>query len=192
MTCTDLGKCNINGCRYGHNELLHDPNIETRSEKNYHATQTQGERIWFKITPVTLYGPRGAVNTFAFLDDGSSVSMIDEQLAEQLGIDGRRENMTVQWFKGEETTEVCKMVEFGIRGKSPQCQMFQIKNVRAVRELHLPTQSVTKEELMKECPQALKVPISYYQDAKPKLLIGLDNSHLKSIRGFINFAAHQI
>lgn len=41
-------------------------------------------RILFKIVPVKMYGKTKTISTYALLDDGSEVSIIDEQLVKDL------------------------------------------------------------------------------------------------------------
>lgn len=46
----------------------------------------------FRVLPVKLYGPNCVLETFALLDEGSSVTMIDSSLVRQLGLSGRQSN----------------------------------------------------------------------------------------------------
>ncbi|GBP60270.1 hypothetical protein EVAR_14032_1 [Eumeta japonica] len=48
-------------------------------------------RACLKIVPVELYGPEGSMKVHALLDEGSTVTLIDEQVANRIGAKGRRE-----------------------------------------------------------------------------------------------------
>ncbi|GBP26443.1 hypothetical protein EVAR_75575_1 [Eumeta japonica] len=42
-------------------------------------------RAYLKIVPVELYGPEGSMKVHALLDEGSTVTLIDEQVANRIG-----------------------------------------------------------------------------------------------------------
>ena len=42
----------------------------------------------FEVIPIKLHGPRGSIEIFAMFDDGSSISILDESIAKQLGLKG--------------------------------------------------------------------------------------------------------
>ncbi|GBP73277.1 hypothetical protein EVAR_54771_1 [Eumeta japonica] len=52
-------------------------------------------RAYLKIVPVELYGPEGSMKVHALLDEGSTVTLIDEQVANRIGAKGRRETLRV-------------------------------------------------------------------------------------------------
>ena len=41
--------------------------------------------LLFRVLPVVLYGPNCAIETYALLDEGSSVTIVDSSLVRQLG-----------------------------------------------------------------------------------------------------------
>ncbi|XP_046868563.1 uncharacterized protein LOC124461017 [Drosophila willistoni] len=51
---------------------------------------TKTTQLFFRILPVTLYWPNRRVETYALLDEASSVTMIDEVLLKDLGLNGER------------------------------------------------------------------------------------------------------
>ena len=46
-------------------------------------------RVLLQVVPVTLYGPGGQLNTHALLDSGSTCSLVVEDIANALNLDGR-------------------------------------------------------------------------------------------------------
>ncbi|GBP37696.1 hypothetical protein EVAR_23745_1 [Eumeta japonica] len=93
MQATCRGKpCKI--CRGGHHRLLHQE--RTTREGHEGSAQTTAVvtehtaisvnnvntmRAYLKIVPVELYGPEGSMKVLALLDEGSTVTLIDEQVA---------------------------------------------------------------------------------------------------------------
>ncbi|XP_041785463.1 uncharacterized protein LOC121600684 [Anopheles merus] len=110
-TCQNRAVCSIGGCTRRHHALLHGAeesreigseqnNIESReggidggviAESNHHQYVSSSSKALFRIVPVTVYGPAATVTTFAFLDEGSSMTLVDDDLAEQLGVEGKDE-----------------------------------------------------------------------------------------------------
>ena len=74
--CSDA-KCPIEGCEARHNKLLHKFQIE--STVTAHSSSL-GSHALFKIVPVTIYNKNKSVQTFAFFDDGSNVTLLEKGL----------------------------------------------------------------------------------------------------------------
>ncbi|XP_055543765.1 uncharacterized protein LOC129729278 [Wyeomyia smithii] len=100
--CRSKKECGVDGCRVRHNMLLHCSRNEAvdgaRSAEtvhhNHHHTKSYS---LFRYLPVTLYGDGKQVETFAFLDDGSSSTLPEEEIATQLGIEGEPDNLWFSW-----------------------------------------------------------------------------------------------
>ncbi|CAH0404948.1 unnamed protein product [Chilo suppressalis] len=103
--------CDVNNCGLSHHRLLHwtKPNASTAEQQRQgiqppppqsltacddatvaHIASSDvaqsASEVLLKIVPVQLYGPNGIHNTYALLDDAASVSMIDSELANTLGL----------------------------------------------------------------------------------------------------------
>ncbi|XP_062537781.1 uncharacterized protein LOC134206100 [Armigeres subalbatus] len=61
---------------------------------NSHAQSTY---TMFRVLPVVLYHKRQAVSVFAFIDEGSELTFLDESIAQQLGVTGVVEPLTLKW-----------------------------------------------------------------------------------------------
>uniref|UniRef100_A0A182HXW9 Peptidase A2 domain-containing protein n=1 Tax=Anopheles arabiensis TaxID=7173 RepID=A0A182HXW9_ANOAR len=116
-TCQNRAVCSIGGCTRRHHALLHGAEesreigseqniIENReggidgrviAESNHHQYVSSSSKALFRIVPVTVYGPAATVTTFAFLDEGSSMTLVDDDLAEQLGDEGKVEPLCIHW-----------------------------------------------------------------------------------------------
>ncbi|XP_075151870.1 uncharacterized protein LOC142225895 [Haematobia irritans] len=124
--CYTKRRCGVNDCPKPHNHLLHqtlsppgsaeepthlsttelDSNNrpgtsnaqQTRNERrNCHAAHST-ENVLFQILPIKLHGQHKTITTYAFIDDGANVSMLDKEIARELGIRGEQEYLELQWL----------------------------------------------------------------------------------------------
>ncbi|GBP04388.1 hypothetical protein EVAR_88207_1 [Eumeta japonica] len=65
--------------------------------------------MFLKIIPVRVAGPKKEIDTYALLDDGSTVTLIDSDLAQQLGARGRNEPTHRSNSENESRNEDIKM-----------------------------------------------------------------------------------
>lgn len=181
-SCRSASVCGINGCEYRHNRLLHANKsaaaVTTSSALAENHTHLQAkQQLLFRIVPVTLYGPRATVDTYAFLDDGSSLTLIEDSLVEQLGMEGRNEPLCLRWTgnmtRVESNSRVVQLVISGAAGKK-----FQVDDVQTVKELALPRQDLDVDKIAAQFQHLRGVPVSSYQNAVPRLLVGVNNLHL--------------
>ncbi|XP_049284605.1 uncharacterized protein LOC125764417 [Anopheles funestus] len=192
-SCKNRHRCGINGCTYRHHVLLHEPNEPAGSSSVVRRDQlkrqgSEGSQAvhnlhqmspaaaLFRIVPVTVYGASAAVNTFAFLDEGSSMTLVDEDLAVQLGVKGEREPLCIKWTGDTTRMEPSSMkIDFEI-GPVTASKRFPMKAVRTVSRLSLPQQTFKMGD--GSWDHLKQLPIQEYQDARPRILIGLDNIRL--------------
>ncbi|XP_072939843.1 uncharacterized protein [Epargyreus clarus] len=61
------------------------------------------QKIYLKIVPVTVFGPKQNINTYALLDDGATVSLISADIADKAGLHGESVTLraTSAWDSGE-------------------------------------------------------------------------------------------
>jgi hypothetical protein len=87
--CNSKKICGKNGCNLLHHSLLHWENnnstaAEIPTEQTVSAHQDGNQAVLYKIIAVIIYGKNKVVNTFAYLDDGSSATLMDHKLCEYL------------------------------------------------------------------------------------------------------------
>lgn len=132
------------------------------------------------MVPVTLFAGKMSVNTLAFLDEGSSSTLVDEAIAKRLRLQGEPEPLTVTWTGGikrfENTSRRIKLM-MSAKGCNRQ---FTLEDVRTVSELMLPKQCVRFSEISERYPHLSDLPVADHSSEDPKILIGLDNLHLFS------------
>lgn len=214
--CKTKRMCNLDGCKEFHHRVLHwklstnqsnqDAEDETKQMKsnrrsgsssshskkdscvdtessNYHKSSS----VMYKILPVVLHGKNGeAIETYAFLDDGSSVTLLDKELYTKLNVKGRQRPLNLRWTSGicrEESESYifdCQ-ISRGLKGKK-----YPLFGVRSVDQLDLASQTVVAAELQERFKHLKGIPIPSFDNVQPKLLIGLKNvSFLTSLSSVI-------
>ncbi|XP_040152637.1 uncharacterized protein LOC120894230 [Anopheles arabiensis] len=194
-SCKNRSRCGINDCAFRHHALLHDPDAiespSTADRERRHFPRTSGSQTHqvinnyhqsnpmsalFRIVPVTAYGPGVMIKTFAFLDEGSSMTLMDEDLAKQLGVKGDRRPLCIKWTGDTTRVEPASMMIDLQIGPVTSTKRFTLKAVRTVTSLSLPQQTFTMDD--KRWDHLKQLPLPEYRDARPQLLIGLDNLRL--------------
>ncbi|XP_075160331.1 uncharacterized protein LOC142233319 [Haematobia irritans] len=158
--------------------------MEVNSSENQdnltHSCNTHTSFIhnnFFKIIPITIYGSGNKfMKTFAFIDEGSSTSLIEETIMHDLNLSGTIEPLCLKWTGNVERNEENSRRLF-IKIAGPNQKPF-VADVRTVKYLALPSQTVDMEQLTKSFPYLKNIPIQGYQNAIPRILIGLNNARL--------------
>jgi len=92
----------------------------------------------FKFVLIRVLGPIGYCKVTAFIDEGSTVSLIEEGIAESLGIKGTKSHMTLKWIGNKSTTEMWQLINLEIQESATESEIFNIKKVRTSQDLNLP------------------------------------------------------
>lgn len=175
--CPQQKECKIDGCTFKHNPLLHKKLsvAENTAKENMVATQLGcGEKqfVLFKIVPVKLFGPHSSIETFAFLDDGSGLTLIDEEISAQLNIRGIKQPLCLTWTGNasrlEKDSQIISISISSLAGT----KIYHMPEVRTVKDLALPAQTLSSDYI-KTFDHLKNLPIPSYKSAKPRLLIGL-------------------
>lgn len=205
-SCKQQKPCGVNGCTFLHHPLLHKPEnlnpnpstvkqTETRTESNGAALSCnvhQGQSaVLFRIVPVILYGPEKVVRTYAFIDDGSELTLIEQSLADELGIEGPKKSLCLKWTGGTRKIESdSRQVNLQISGVSKEATKFELQAINTLSSLQIRPQTLMLEELQKRYPHLVGLPLESYRDVSPRLLIGLNYANLghgnKSREGKLN------
>ena len=176
--CFSKRLCAVDGCKYPHNTLLHNASKSTGEENNVLFHAKNNKKTIFRYVPVTVYNNKKAVNTFALIDEGAGCTLIETDLATDLGLDGPTADLCLRWTGDVTQTEQnSKIVSLYVSARDDACQKYNLRNVRTIQSLDLPVQTVemsaiTNRKFLKE------LPIMPYSFAKARLLIGLDNAKI--------------
>lgn len=148
--------------------------IEKEVVNNTHSEKINN--ILFKIIPVEIFEKNKIIKTFAFIDDGSSISLMDESLANQLELDGVLTPLCLRWTGGmERSEESSKKLKIFISGGNKKRAALEVSTVKS---LNLPMQSLDYKILSQRYRHLRKLPIESYSDAVPQILIGLNHFDL--------------
>ncbi|XP_049302713.1 uncharacterized protein LOC125775825 [Bactrocera dorsalis] len=200
--CNWVKPCGVNGCTRSHHPLLHNSEfvqtVATKSSSNVkmlarehsaniNAHIATGESTLFRILPVVIHSGQESVSTYAFIDDGSSLTLIDEELLKQLNVRGTPQPLCLRWtgdtHRYENESVVADLTISALNGH----RQFSLKGVRSVKKLQLPTQSLDANKLRLQFKHLKGLSLHSYSNATPQLLIGLNNaalgSPIKSIYG---------
>lgn len=110
------------------------------------------------------------MDTYALLDEGSSVTLIDDDIIQSLNLKGESRQLNVQWFGGKSAREHTTVVSLQISGTG-KSKRHGLRNVFAVSNLNLPMQSLCREDVKARKANA-RLPVKPYFDAAPRILIG--------------------
>ena len=174
--CPKKTTCSTNGCTRRHHPLLHEDTTNPPPSNVLSCVTSQSNKLLFRILPVTLYGENCQMDIYALFDDGSSITMLDQEVANQLGVRGSAQNLNIHWFGGRSASEKVTAFNIHVRGQS-KTKRHLMRNVYAVSNLNLPAQSLSQEEINRAMRNG-SGNMTPYTDIVPKLLIGLDHAHL--------------
>ena len=90
-----------------------------------------------------MEGSKTSTKTFALLDEGSTITLIDEKLRRDIGIRGEKVNLILQGVNNEKIMiNDSEKINFSVIGSFGK---FKVKGAIAVKNLKLPTQSISNE-----------------------------------------------
>ncbi|XP_055636699.1 uncharacterized protein LOC129775699 [Toxorhynchites rutilus septentrionalis] len=178
--CRSRIHCNIGSCGKRHHPLLHEATVvATRVVPSDCHTHGYGRRsILFRVVPVTLFNGNRRLNTYAFFDEGSSLTLIESGITNSLGVEGTPEPLQLKWTTSVVRNEnSSKRVNIQIAGRDLR-NRYTLKAAHTVDELKLPGQSLSVDELTARYEHLRNVPVQSYSEAVPRVLVGLDNIDL--------------
>ncbi|XP_058170061.1 uncharacterized protein LOC131285222 [Anopheles ziemanni] len=123
--CHITKKCGENGCRAYHHRLLHcDDTAKPRTEATVSAHTTPTSKAILRYMPIKLHGNGKTIESYALFDEGSSVTLMDHTLLQELNLEGYEDPICLSWT-GEQTrdephsrTVSLKISAIGDNGKS--------------------------------------------------------------------------
>ncbi|XP_038106443.1 uncharacterized protein LOC119766116 [Culex quinquefasciatus] len=197
--CRKQSRCGVDGCQERHHQLLHTrtptaaqskhqtspkeihkpPQDNERQEDGLSAHHATKKSTLFRILPVTLSWQGKSIDTFAFLDDGSDLTLVEHSIAEQLGIDdGEQIPLCLSWTSNVTRQEPQSLrICLEVSGKDKKGQ-FTLSDTRTVASLDLPKQTLRYADLARQYPYLRGLPVSSYEAASPGILIGSNNAGL--------------
>ncbi|XP_059061602.1 uncharacterized protein LOC131854489 [Achroia grisella] len=175
-------KCGVRECRKPHHALLHPPEEPPKRQEDTAITAAarlpENSQVLLKVCPIIVKGKTGReVETYVMLDEGSTVTLIDAEIAEQIGAEGPTRSLRIQGAASSWHEASSRVADVIIRGRHHTDEEHSVR-ARTIRDLTLGTQRVNPEILAYGHLRQLTCDQVCYEDARPKVLIGSDNWHL--------------
>lgn len=169
-------------CKKNHHTMLHSQRITTE-DKNKEGEEKVTTTVcatatatsaYLKMVPVEIYGPKASKKIIALLDEGSTITLLDESTAKEIGVNGTYEPLNIKTICGGQAEEESLRVNLKIRGLHRQDKR-SLENVRTIKNLKIPPQYLDLEDI-EACNhlQPIRNEIVYKPEA-PKMIIGQDN-----------------
>ena len=124
--------CGINGCTKKHNRLLHS---ENQMDECSHAVNVSAATInqsnqvtsFLQIVPVSVQSGGNRLTAYAFLDNGSTVSFIDQSVKNQLQAKGTHVTLNIAGIHGTQDlrTEEVPITIKGLHSKVHSIEAFE-------------------------------------------------------------------
>ncbi|XP_055528075.1 uncharacterized protein LOC129720610 [Wyeomyia smithii] len=155
-----------------------ESNVEPSGGHNCNTHRSSCQSVLFRYVPVVLYGRGIKVNTYAFLDDGSSLTLMDieDDLANELKLEGSPHPICLQW-----TGDTCRYedsscrVSIEISSTRNKAARFSLSDVHTVKQLKLLSQTLSFDELANKYRYLRGLPVESYTNVRPRILIGINN-----------------
>ncbi|XP_055602322.1 uncharacterized protein LOC129751072 isoform X2 [Uranotaenia lowii] len=186
--CRSAKECGVEGCRDRHHSLLHSTapsnfnnynvNIQGNRETAPHNHHSITSHALFRYLPVEIHCDGKKVETYAFLDDGSSATLVESWIADKLGIVGKIDPLWLSWT-GDITREEKRSQRISVLISAQGSEKrFKMDNVRTVTRLQLHDQSFDYQVAQKLYPHLKGLPLRSYSSAAPGIIIGIDQVRL--------------
>ncbi|XP_023953383.2 uncharacterized protein LOC112057126 [Bicyclus anynana] len=169
--------CGKDGCTRTHHELLHEDKSKPEPNKLVSVNHVGTSKTFLKIVPVELSGPNGTETVMALLDEGSTVTLLTDEVADNIGAKGPERSLSIEGISGHQIkTERSRSINIRIKGLFSR--HYDSLQAHTIKQLNLMPQSVKPEDL-EDCPHLDDISDQLiYDGTSPSLLIGQDNWHL--------------
>ncbi|XP_063363571.1 uncharacterized protein LOC134652330 [Cydia amplana] len=131
--------------------------------------------VLLKVIPILLSGPTGEIKCYALCDDGSTISLCEESLANAVGAVGVEAPLHINGIGPMTSIEPSRRVTVQIRGLiEGHTHLVQL---RTVKDLGINSQQVPRT-LIDRYKHLRGLREATYDTATPRVLIGSDNWHM--------------
>lgn len=69
-----------------------------------------------KVVSVTITEPLGSVNTYAMLDDGATITLVDVELAQRIGAEGPATSLNLNGLNKAQRDHLSRGVSLQVKG----------------------------------------------------------------------------
>ncbi|XP_055605041.1 uncharacterized protein LOC129753269 [Uranotaenia lowii] len=184
--CERKVPCSKNGCKYLHHCMLHNDKKHKQSggaqQKDAFCNTHQNTtgNVLLKYVRVTVHGNGKSIDTYAFIDGGSTCTLMEHSLWNELKLEGEHYPLCINWTAGQGRYESDSIkCSVYISGSSGTSKRFCLSKVHTVRSLDLPPQTLCTSKLVKSFSYLSDVSIEPYTNVQPRILLGMDNIRLE-------------
>lgn len=177
--CPSRIKCEEPGCNGLHHKLIHrdriEPEVTEKNEKNCNHHKGD-EKLLFRFVPIQIRFNDKTTDIGAFLDEGSSGTFIDEDVAKKLGANGPKSQLCIHYTSNNSHCEEESIkTSFKIKSNDERAKEYVLKDVQTVKELNLSSQTLNYPTMRDNFEHLKGISVQSYRNLKPQLLIGLNN-----------------
>ncbi len=191
--CSRKVQCGQDGCQKLHHKMLHKPMHRKEVQNGVPKVQggvagaareqmTQVAHAAFsrvrilRTVYVEVQGPKGTLTVGALLDGCSTQTVIQEQVAQKLGLSWKPIERTVHGINST-STELAGEVAFRIKGVH-ESKWYNIEEASTTRKLNLPKAQVAWKKWFQQEAMFKDITIDDVNYADIKVIIGADNEQL--------------
>ncbi|XP_068139969.1 uncharacterized protein [Drosophila tropicalis] len=177
-SCWSRVACDINGCKGKHHRLLHKDLTESVLH-NHRGSLTNQPECYVRIVPVTLHSNSKSVDIYAFMDDGWTLTLVEEKLADALEVKGFANPLCIRWTgdvsrqEPESKQQNLKISKQGLGNK-----LFKVNEVCTVKSIGLSAETMIADRIKQRYPHLKNLPIPSFINAMPQMIIGSNNPNL--------------
>ena len=198
--CRQFRACLFSGCGKRHHSLLHPPSdrvleetnqpadratVDTPEKVNVDRASDEGQcaaigtgkpRVSLRIFPVRVSGADGGpeVETYAFLDDGSDITLCSNSLAETLGLSGKPMTFSLTTVNEKDRSRSGFEVELNVKVLKSD-DSIHLNKVWTVDHLPVSRRSIPTDEDVRGWSHLHGIEFPKLEDQKVEILIGNDN-----------------
>ena len=184
--CTRQQACGAGGCKKLHHPLLHDaprifpsnrssnisnPNVPVSS--HFAGATLIASAVLLPIVPVKLEANGRQIETFAFLDQGSEVTLLQSDIARQLKLDGPAITTEVHTVNGGAKQTLVKLPSITVSSQDNSTE-FEIQGAFAIENLRIANKLKGIANLDKNWPHLKGIQFHASDQSKITILIGAD------------------
>ena len=175
--CRSKWFCEPEACRKCHHQLLHEALIVDSNSKPKQSIVTSTNCNWkviLDIVPVSVETIGGTEGTYALLDPGSKITLVNESLAKKLKRGGKKTKLSINMASGRSTI---KTREIGITLTSMDgTSAVKIPMAYMIPTLPMQETPTISVETLKRCQHLSDIKLSEAENKWITILVGSDTT----------------
>lgn len=139
-----------------------------------------------KMFKTKFIGPNGTTTCFSVGDSGAEITLVRDDLREQLGIKGTPELLSLQWTDNTIKQSMAVKFDLAVQGVLDRSERLILKDCYAINDLNLPFRTLDMKTLKEKYTYLRDVEFDGYYNEQPVMLIGSPHAYvIESIKGLI-------